>query len=228
MKTRSADSCLQLFFAVLMALSLGACKPTGGAGDKPDESASGASKAVRAKAKAKLKKIAALYAKAKAVPPVETNSPDLPNKLSVEQFELMGIGYLKDLEREVDRTKELKFEPTMLSLCASGVAKKDDKLAEYVEKCSKLEYVAVIRQQKLRLPSVDMATNTFTSGSFDGDALLYEIDSGKLKGSYTIYVGNDPKIESETDKSKEDWESSAIIDLAGNAESRAREHFSSI
>jgi hypothetical protein len=95
-------------------------------------------------------------------------------------------------------------DPGTRSFAPCEAVANDEKTYSPTSECKKASYVAVVRKRSLREPTVDEKTKVYDGGHFDGDALVYELKSGKLMGSVALSVDNSPQltIEERADKVK--------------------------
>lgn len=97
-----------------------------------------------------------------------------------------------------------KDDPGTRSFAACEAVANDEKSYASTTECSKATYVAVVRKRSLREPTVDEKTKVYDGGHYDGDALVYELASGKLMGTIRLDVKNTPhlSIDEKADKVK--------------------------
>ncbi len=72
--------------------------------------------------------------------------------------------------------------------------------------CKSLPYVAIVRQRAIDEPSVDVAARKFNGGLFEGEALVYDLKSGKHLGGIVLTVKNAESMDIPNDqKDKAAW-----------------------
>ncbi|MBL8739579.1 MAG: hypothetical protein JNK04_00750, partial [Myxococcales bacterium] len=87
-----------------------------------------------------------------------------------------------------------KDDPNLHSFAACEAVANDEKTYAPTTDCSKAKYVAVVRKRSLREPTVDNNTKKYDGGHYEGDALVYELESGKFMGAVALSVDNKPEL----------------------------------
>lgn len=210
---RSSVSLLVLVIATSLACKRKSSDGSG-AGDDSERTAQ-----LKASVTERLGQIAGLATKVQAEPPTKVDSP-VGAALSRGTFALLGEKSLADPGRSPE-SGELAFPNVTLSLCKSALGKAPPSADDvgYLEQCAKIEHVAVIRQKELVRPHI-RTSKTFDPGTFRGDALVFHLATGEVRGRYLLVVKNDPQLELPGEKhSKDEWEGLAVADLKVNTES---------
>ncbi len=207
-----------IFLLGLVIATLLACKRKSsdgsGAGDDSERTAQ-----LKASVTERLSQIAGLAAKVQAEPQTKADAP-VSGALSRGTFAVLGDKSLADPGRSGE-SGELAFSDVTLSLCKSALAKAPPSADDvgYLEQCAKVEHVAVIRQRELVRPHI-RTSKTFDPGTFRGDALVFHLATGEIRGRYLLVVRNDPQLELPGEKhSKDEWEGLAMADLKVNTQS---------
>lgn len=210
-----------LVLLMLVVGSLLACKKRKAPDPMPVPSATAAPENVKGKELApQLKKfmdqVEAIAKKAAKEPPVRKDRP-FKTKLEKGKFVIVADKWLKNPHADVS-DDELELKVTVLSLCAYDKDKTEVAVNDlkYAEECLGWDYIAVVRQRSLTMPKVKMATKTFDPGSFLADMLLFEIESGEIKGRYQMSITNSDKLTYLENRSEDDWHSVAKRDLLEN------------
>jgi hypothetical protein len=87
-----------------------------------------------------------------------------------------------------------KDDPGTRSFAPCAAVANDEKTYSPTSECSKATYVAVVRKRSMREPTVDEKTKKYDGGHYDGDALVYELESGKLMGGVVLSIDNRPEL----------------------------------
>lgn len=228
--SRSRLGCV--VFVGCVGLALLACKkkpPPDPVSTAPTQSPLAArEEAARPKVKRVLEQIAGVAAKAKAEKRVTTKR-GLKTKLETKQFVTLGDKWLAAPNR-LPEAGEVPVQSNVLSICASRLEKPQAQTADttqsdvdWLEECAALEYVAVVRPRKVGLPKVNLATKTFTPGSYEGDMLLFELASGEIKGRYPLNITNSDELTYLEGSAQDSWDKEAQDDLGKNVTGVIRE-----
>jgi hypothetical protein len=180
---------------------------------------------LRASVKTKLAKIAAIAPKAKTEAPAKPGAKPLTLK--------EGDYFTSQPELLVDPTISLarddggapEFEETTMSLCSyatNGKLPPKDEDEKYLQECDKWTHAAIVRQTKWVAPVVHLKDKSFDPGVFEGDLLVYKIDTGELVASFPLSAKSSSEVEDDIDKGasqaekQTEWQNMMIADLEVN------------
>lgn len=222
MKTTRPGRGSALCAALLVGATLLACKkkapepapaPAPSATVSPDlESA----KKLQPDIKKLMGRVSDMAAKARKEPKVRADRP-FKTKLEDGKYIIVGDKWLDDPHRKAG-DDELDLGVTVLSLCA--YAAKDDELEandlKYMQECLGWDYMAVVRQRSLTPPKVKLDSDSFDAGSFVGDLLLFDLDTGNIVGRYQMNITNSDKLTYQEGKPEAEWQELAKRDLLEN------------
>lgn len=194
-----------LLACLVVAVAL-ACKKA-----KPGLSPAAAAQVEKLKPEVKLKltQVASLESKTKSVPHTSTDEPPT----TVVSPAIIDESRLANPAKS--SSDAIEFHDSLLSVCksnAEATSLKDDDV-QWLERCSKLETVAVVRQRNFVRPEVDERTKTFKPGKFEGDVLVFHLPSAELRGRFALDVENDDKLELKGNPQKHEWERFAESEL---------------
>jgi hypothetical protein len=166
--------------------------------------------------KQRLQTIAALAAQVKDAPGGKG-----PLEKKHVRIEIIGESWLQDPEQS-SSSEGVDLHSTLLSLCKGYVTNQTvtDDSAKYLEECSKLEYVAVVRTRSFTKPTINMQAKSYDPGKFSGEVLVFSLPKGELSASYSVEATNSEELElDEKNPHEGHWYRQAMADLSSNAKS---------
>ena len=72
-------------------------------------------------------------------------------------------------------------------------------------RCRDMRYVVVIRTTTLRAPRAHREDKTFDAGKMEGDALVFDLETGALAGSFTLAAASRPEVKVRATDDAEAW-----------------------